>query len=77
MFVRNGLTLTAIGIVIGLAAAAAVMRLMTAILFGISPLDLPTYASMPVVLLAAAVLASYLPASRAAKVDPVEVLKAE
>lgn len=77
MFVRDGLILTGIGVVIGLGASAALMRLMKAILFGTSPVDLPTYAAVPVVLLAAAVLASYLPASRAAKVDPVEALKAE
>jgi len=77
MFVRDGLLLTGIGVVIGLGASAALMRLMKAILFGTSPIDLPTYAAVPVILLGAAVLASYLPASRAAKVDPVEALRAE
>ena len=77
MFVRDGLLLTGIGIAIGLAASAALMRLMKAILFGISPVDWPTYAAVPVVLLAAAILASYIPATRAARVDPVEALKAE
>lgn len=77
MFVRDGLALTGIGIGIGLAASAALMRLMKAILFGTSPIDAPTYAVVPAILLAAAVLASYIPASRAARVDPVEALKAE
>ncbi len=77
MFVRHGLSLAGIGIVIGLGAATALVRLMTTLLFGISSLDPLTYAAVPVVLLAAAVLASYLPARRASAVDPVEILKAE
>ena len=55
----------------------ALTRLMKSLLFGISPLDPLTYAAVPVVLVAAAMLASYLPARRAAAVDPVEALKAE
>ncbi len=77
MFVRSGLGLTAIGTAIGLLTSAAVTRLMKAILFGISPLDGPTYALVPVVLLIAAIFASYIPATRAAKVDPADALKAE
>ena len=77
MFVRNGVRLTAIGTVIGLLVALAATRLMKAILFGISPLDGPTYALVPLVLLTAAILASYIPATRATKVDPVDALKAE
>jgi ABC-type lipoprotein release transport system permease subunit len=53
------------------------MRLMKSLLFGISPLDPLTYAVVPMVLVAATVLASYLPARRAAAVDPVETLRAE
>jgi predicted permease len=77
MFVRHALALTATGMVIGLAASAGLMRLMKSLLFGITPLDPLTYASVPVVLLAAALAASYLPARRAAAVDPVETLRAE
>ena len=77
MFVRNGIRLTAIGTVIGLLASAAATRLIKATLFGISPLDGPTYALGPLVLLAAAILACYIPASRATKIDPVEALKVE
>jgi hypothetical protein len=77
MFVRSGVRLTAIGTAIGLLASAVGMRLMKAILFGISPLDGPTYVVVPLVLLAAAVLASYIPATRATKVDPLDALKAE
>jgi predicted permease len=77
MVVRQGLVLAGIGVAIGLIAASGLMQLMRSLLFGISPLDPPTYAAVPVVLALAAVLASYLPARRAAAVDPVEALKAE
>jgi len=77
MFVRHGLKLVGIGLALGLGASLALMRLMKSLLFGISPLDPLTYATVPIVLAAAAMLASYLPARRAAAVDPVETLKAE
>jgi predicted permease len=77
MFVRSALVLTGTGVVIGLAAAGGLMRLMKTVLFGISPLDPLTYVVVPITLIAAAVLASYLPARRAAAVDPVEALRAE
>jgi hypothetical protein len=77
MFVRHALALAGIGVAIGTAAAAGLTRLMASLLFGISALDPMTYAAVPVVLVAASVLASYLPARRAAAVDPVEALRAE
>ena len=77
MFVRHALTLTAIGTVLGLAAAASLTRVMSSLLYGISPLDPLTYVAVPVVLLSAALLASYLPARRAAAVDPVLALKTD
>jgi predicted permease len=77
LFVRYGLALAGAGALIGLAAAAGLMRLMKSVLFGISPVDPLTYSAVPLVLVAATVLASYLPARRAAKVDPVETLRAE
>jgi len=77
MFMRHALALSGIGVAIGLVAAASLTRLMTSLLFGIAPMDPLTYAAVPVVLLSAALLASYLPARRAAAVDPVETLKAE
>ena len=77
MFVRSALVLTGVGTVVGLGAAAALMRLMRTLLFGVSPLDPITFTAVPVVLVAAAALASYLPARRTARVDPVEALRAE
>jgi ABC-type antimicrobial peptide transport system permease subunit len=77
MFIRSALTLTGIGIAIGLIAAAGLVRLMKSLLFGVSPLDPFTYVSVLIVLAASAALASYLPARRAAAVNPVEALRAE
>ena len=77
MFIRSALLLTGSGIAIGLAAAAGLMQLMKSLLFGVSPLDPFTYVSVLIVLTASAVLASYLPARRAAAVNPVEALRAE
>jgi predicted permease len=77
MFVRSALVLTGVGMAIGLGAAAALMRLMGTLLFGISPLDPLTFIAVPVALVAAAALASYLPARRTTAIDPVEALRAE
>jgi ABC-type antimicrobial peptide transport system permease subunit len=77
MFVRHGLALATIGVTIGVVAAAGLARLMSSLLFGIRPLDPVTYAVGALLLGLAAALASYLPARRAAAVDPAEALKAE
>jgi ABC-type antimicrobial peptide transport system permease subunit len=77
MFVRHGLVLAGSGVVIGLGVAAGLTRLMSTLLYGITPLDPMTYAAVPVILVIATVLASYLPARRAASVDPVEALRSE
>jgi ABC-type lipoprotein release transport system permease subunit len=69
--------LTGIGVVIGTGAAAALTQLMKTLLFGISPLDPLTFITMPLMLATAAALASYLPARRAAGVDPVGALRAD
>jgi len=77
MFVRQGAMLAAIGIVFGIAAAVALTRLMSSLLFGVKPYDPVTYIGVSFGLVMAAVLASYGPASRATSIDPVEALRAE
>jgi putative ABC transport system permease protein len=77
MFVGHGLTLGGIGAAIGLAAAIAMMRLMSSLLFEISPVDPVTYGSVLAMLIAATGLASYVPAMRATSVDPIQALRSE
>jgi predicted permease len=77
MFVRHALLLTGVGVACGLGAAIALMRLMSSLLFKVSPVDPITYGAVSAGLVATAVLASYLPSRRAATVDPVEALRAE
>jgi ABC-type antimicrobial peptide transport system permease subunit len=77
MFVRSALVLTGIGVAIGVVAAAGLTQFMKSLLFGISPLDPFTYVAIPFFLVFSAVLAGYLPARRAAAVNPVEALRAE
>ena len=77
MFVRHGLTLTAIGVGIGLVASFAAMRLLSTLLFGVSPVDVATYSLVTIALTATAWLACYLPSRRAATIDPLEALRSE
>ena len=77
MFVRQGLVLTGIGIVIGLGIAAGLTRLMSTLLYGVTPLDPFTYVAVSLVLAGATVVASYVPARRAATVSPIEALRPE
>jgi putative ABC transport system permease protein len=77
MFVYRGVMLSGIGIALGAAAAAAVTRSMSSLLFGVTPVDAATFAAAAGVLVLAALAASYIPARRAAAVDPVETLKGQ
>jgi predicted permease len=77
MFVSHGLRLVAIGIAIGVGAAAGLTRLLRTLLFEVSPLDPLTFTAVSIGLVVVALLASYLPARRATAVDPVQALKFE
>jgi ABC-type antimicrobial peptide transport system permease subunit len=77
MIVRSGLGLAAIGAAIGLVLALSLGRFLATVLYGVGPGDLRTLAGMTVVLLLTAAVASWLPARRAARLDPVETLKTE
>jgi predicted permease len=77
MFVRSALALTGVGVVLGLGAGAAAARMLRTLLFGVSPLDPLSFAAVPLILAMAAALASFLPASRATAVNPVDALKEE
>ena len=77
LIVRQGMTLTVIGTVIGLAGAAIASRALVTLLFGISHLDVATYVGVTGVLLAVSAAACWLPAWRAARVDPAITLRAE
>ncbi|MGH9794516.1 MAG: ABC transporter permease [Candidatus Acidiferrales bacterium] len=77
LVLRSGMTLTLIGCAIGLAAAAGVTRFLTFLLYGISPLDPVTFIGIPALLAGVALLACWIPARRAARVDPMVALRYE
>jgi predicted lysophospholipase L1 biosynthesis ABC-type transport system permease subunit len=77
LVLREGLPLIAAGLAFGLAAAFGLTRLMSALLFGVSPVDPVTFAAVSIALAAVALVASYLPARRASSMDPTEALRWE
>jgi ABC-type antimicrobial peptide transport system permease subunit len=77
LVLRQGLGVTAAGLALGLAGAAALSRLLESLLFGVEPLDAVAFAAAPLLLLAVAILACLVPARRAAAVDPTEALRCE
>jgi putative ABC transport system permease protein len=77
LIIRNGLALTLLGIVIGVGGAIGLTRLMSTLLFGVTPTDKPTFIAVSAVLIVVALLACYIPARRATKVDPLVALRYE
>ena len=77
MVLRQGLSIAATGVVLGLVVAAGLTRFLGSLLHGVEPLDAPTFGTVALMLMAAAALASYIPARRAAKIDPMAALRHE
>ena len=77
MVLRQGMELTVAGSILGLIGAAALTRVMASLLFGVSTTDLATFTAVPAILIATAMIASYIPALRATRVDPVVALRDE
>jgi ABC-type antimicrobial peptide transport system permease subunit len=75
MVVREGMTLAGIGVAVGLLAALGLTRWMGSLLYGVEPTDVPTFATVALTLGAVALFASWLPAHRAATVDPAVTLR--
>jgi putative ABC transport system permease protein len=70
-----GVRLTSIGLAIGLAGALAATRLLSSLLYGVQPTDTITFAAVSFLLLVIALIASYLPARRATRIDPIIALR--
>ena len=77
MVVGQGMTMTILGTAIGVAASAALSRLMSSLLFGVSAVDPATFVAIPLLLIAVALAACYVPARRAMRVDPLQTLRSE
>jgi putative ABC transport system permease protein len=77
MVIRQGMTMAALGVALGIGAALALTRLMSGVLFGVSPHDPLAFIGATTLLAAVALLACWVPAHRATRLDPIEVLRAE
>jgi putative ABC transport system permease protein len=77
LVLRGGLALIAAGLVVGIVAGALATRLLASTLYGVDPLDPPTFGGVAAMLVAVAMVASYVPARRATRVDPIAALRSE
>jgi putative ABC transport system permease protein len=77
LVLRQTAVLTTVGVVVGLIGAAALSRYLEGLLFGLTPLDVTTFVAVTVMFAAVAMLASYIPARRATRVDPLVALRSE
>jgi ABC-type antimicrobial peptide transport system permease subunit len=77
MVVSQSARITLAGVVVGLVAAFFLTRLLGSLVFGLGTVDVPTFAAMSAVMVAVALLASYVPARRASSVDPMQSLRTE
>jgi ABC-type antimicrobial peptide transport system permease subunit len=77
MIIRQGMSVALLGVAIGVASAYGLTRVITSFLFGVTARDPVVFVSVPLVLSGVALLAVWLPASRAARVDPVVALRME
>lgn len=77
MIVQQGAGVVTVGIVAGLAGAALTLRLLQSLLSGASPIDLPVFSGVSAFLAAVAIAAIWIPARRAARINPLEALRAE
>jgi putative ABC transport system permease protein len=77
LIVGQGLRLVLVGVAIGLAVALAATRVLSNLLFGVTATDPPIFVAVPLLLVAVAILASYVPARKAVRVDPINALRNE
>jgi putative ABC transport system permease protein len=77
LIVGQGLKLLGLGVALGMLEAIALSRLMTSLLFGVSAYDLPTFGGVSLLLAIVALIGCFIPARRAAKVDPMIAIRAE
>jgi putative ABC transport system permease protein len=77
LILKQGLLLTVVGVLVGLGAAFALTRLLSGLLFGVTAFDMPTFMTISVLLMIVSLLACYLPARRATRIDPLRALRYE